>query len=158
MHRRALSALVLGVTVFSLLAILAGCGGQTAKNSPYGNKRLHPETVKLLDDPNYQNIILPDELADRLAKKEDLYVYFFSPACPHCKKTTPILVPVAKEFGVDLKMYNVLEFEQGWKDYNIEGTPTLVHFVNGQEKSRVVGAVDAETFRQWFREQKGSAS
>lgn len=153
MRKRIYFGLALAVAILALIA--GGCNRKGETSSPYGDKRLHPATAELLGDPLYQNIILPDELADRLNKQEDLFVYFFSPVCPHCKNTTPVLAPIAKEFGVDMKMYNVLEFEQGWQDYKIDGTPTLVHFVNGAEQSRVVGAVPADEFRRWFQQELG---
>lgn len=156
MFKKRLAFVFFALISMAAVALLAACSNSPqAQNSPYGSKRLHPETIQILNDPLYRNIILPDELAQRLAAKEELFVYFFSPACPHCKETTPVLVPVANEMGVDLKMYNVLEYEQGWKDYNIEGTPTLVHFVDGKERSRIVGSVGADAFREWFSRELG---
>ncbi len=155
MRKRIFPVLALTAVILSAL-ILQGCSKQTS--SPYGQKRLHPETLKILNDPLYQNVILPEDLAKLLEEKKEVYVYFFSPACPHCKETTPVLMPLAKELGIDLKLYNVLEFEQGWQDYKIEGTPTVVHFVDGQEKNRVVGNVGETLFREWFDGEKGGKS
>ena len=45
--------------------------------NPYGKDTLESATVDLLDDENYQNIILPEELEAKLAAKEDVTVYFF---------------------------------------------------------------------------------
>ncbi|WLR52788.1 thioredoxin domain-containing protein [Bacillus tianshenii] len=139
------------VALFVLLGVLTNMSNsQKAENNPFGKDELHPETVKQLDDPNYGNYILPDELQTKLDNNEDVTVYFYSPTCGHCKKTTPVLKPVADELGVDMKMYNVLEFEQGWDDYAIEGTPTLIHFKDGKEAYRISGYHDAETFKKWF--------
>lgn len=139
----------------ALALAASGCGKKAPADNPYGKRDLNPATVKLLGDPHYRNLILPDELAARLANREEVYVYFFSPLCPHCLRTTPVVAPIAREMGVDMKMYNVLEFEQGWSDYAIEGTPTLVHFVDGREKSRIEGEVPAEAFRAWFQAETG---
>ncbi|PAQ14323.1 thiol reductase thioredoxin [Bacillaceae bacterium SAOS 7] len=125
---------------------------EASKDNPYGKDELHPETVKQLDDPNYQNLIMPDELEKQLADGEDMTVYFFSPTCPHCVATTPVLMPLADEQGVDIKQYNVLEFEQGWNDFAIERTPTLIHFENGKEKARLVGGYPKEAYKQFFDE------
>ena len=35
----------------------------------------------------------------------------------YCKEATPILTPMAEELGIDLVQYNLLEFKQGWNDY-----------------------------------------
>ncbi|NEU30994.1 thioredoxin family protein [bacterium LRH843] len=124
---------------------------QSAGN-PYGKDRLNPATIELLDDPNYQNVILPDELDEKLSKGENVTVYFYKSDCPYCKEATPRLVPLAEELGVEIVQYNLLEFEQGWRDYGIESTPTLVHFEAGKEKGRVVGAAPNEGFEAFLNE------
>lgn len=134
--------------LFAALAIVTNMQQkQKVEGNPYKKSELHPETVKLLDDPNYQNIILPEELEKKLKNKENVIVYFFSSTCPHCKRTTPILMPLAKEMKVDIVQYNLLEFEEGWDQYHIEATPTLVHFVSGKEADRVVGYQNEDVFR-----------
>ncbi|MDZ5473950.1 thioredoxin family protein [Bacillus sp. 31A1R] len=121
-------------------------------DNPYGKDTLHPETVKLLDDPNYQNLILPDELDKRLENGEDLTVYFYASTCPHCQRTTPILAPLAEEMGVDVVQFNLLEFENGWDKYLIESTPTLVQFKGGKETARIVGYHEKPEFEAWLNE------
>ncbi|MBB6283862.1 thioredoxin family protein [Geobacillus subterraneus] len=123
---------------------------EAAKNNPYQKNELHPATIDQLDDPNYQNIILPDELNKQLADGKSVTVYFYSPTCPHCRRTTPIVVPLTKQLGIDLKLFNLLEFEDGWDAYHIEATPTIVHYENGKETKRMEGYHDEQTFRQWF--------
>lgn len=125
---------------------------EKAEGNPYGKDTLHPETVKQLDDPNYQNIILPEELDKKIENGEDVTVYFHSPTCPHCVRTTPIVAPLAKDMGVDLVQYNLLEFEQGWNDYGIESTPTIVQYKDGKEVNRIVGYQEEPTFESWFNE------
>ncbi len=125
---------------------------EKSEGNPYGKNTLHPETVKQLDDPNYQNIILPDELDKKLEAGEDVTVYFFSPTCPHCVRTTPVVAPLAKDMDVDLVQYNLLEFEQGWNDYGIESTPTIVQYKDGKEVNRIVGYQEEATFKDWFNE------
>lgn len=107
-------------------------------------------TFEQLDDPNYQNLILPDELEKKLKNKETVTVYFYSPTCPHCQKTTPIVVPLAKKMGIDLKLFNLLEFEDGWDKYHVKGTPTLVHYENGKKVKRIDGYHEEAVFRDWF--------
>ena len=83
---------------------------------------------------------------------EDVTVYFFSPTCPHCVRTTPVVAPLAKDMDVDLVQYNLLEFEQGWNDYGIESTPTIVQYKDGKEVNRIVGYQEEATFKDWFNE------
>ncbi|GAB2700371.1 thioredoxin family protein [Paenibacillus thermoaerophilus] len=124
--------------------------------------KLHPETAKLLDDPNYQNIVLPDELDAKIKSNEGTFVYFFSSTCSYCKATTPKLMPIAKEAGVTPLQFNLLEFEEGWKKYNIEATPTLVYYKDGKEVERMVGGYaesanegnTADMFKAFFNKHK----
>lgn len=52
---------------------------EKVEGNPYGKDSLHPETVKLLDNEHYQNVITPDELEEDLSSGETMTVYFFSP-------------------------------------------------------------------------------
>lgn len=54
--------------------------------------------------------------------------------------------------GIDLKQFNLLEFEEGWDEYHIEATPTIVHFKNGQEVARIEGYYEEDVFRKWFEQ------
>ncbi|SDC23510.1 Thioredoxin [Paenibacillus sp. UNCCL117] len=111
------------------------------ENNVYGiaPEKLNPETLKQLDDPNYQNIILPEALDQKIEKKESFFLYYFASTCVHCKATTPILMPAAKSLGVDIKQFNLEEFRNGWDRYKIEATPTLIYYKEGKEVERLVG-------------------
>jgi thioredoxin 1 len=114
-------------------------------DNPYGisASKLDPATRKQFNDPNYQNVILPDALDSKIASKEETFVYFFSPLCSHCVRTTPVVNPIAKDAGVDLKQMNLLEFEDGWNKYRITGTPTIVVFRDGKEAARIENGITA---------------
>lgn len=111
-------------------------------------------TIDQLDDKNYQNIILPDALKKKIATGDGVFAYFFSPECVHCQKVTPELMPIADDNDVYIDQYNILEFEQGWTDYNIEATPTLVYYKDGKEVGRIVGEQTNENFTQFFKDMK----
>lgn len=121
-------------------------------DNPYGKDKLEQETIDQLDDPLYQNQITPDELDEKLADGEDLTVYFYSPTCVHCQRTTPELVPLADELDIDVKKLNLLEFEDKWDTYGIEGTPTLVRYEDGKETGRISGEQTRESFHDFFDE------
>ncbi|MFZ3578677.1 thioredoxin family protein [Virgibacillus sp. DJP39] len=118
--------------------------------NPYGDIDLEQETIDQLDNPNYQNQILPDQLSEKLENGESLTVYFYSPTCIHCQRTTPVLVPLTEELGVEMKKLNLLEFEEGWKEFGIEGTPTLVRYENGEEVDRLSGEHSKKEWRTFF--------
>ncbi|RST75117.1 thioredoxin [Siminovitchia acidinfaciens] len=144
------------VIIIALFAAIAGITKwQQLKKSEgniYKKENLHSATIDLLDDPLYQNIILPEELEKKLNNKENVTVYFFSPTCPHCMKTTPELIPAAEKMGVDVYQFNLLEFEDGWNQYRIKYTPTLIHFKNGEEDARLVGGNPQNEIETWFEE------
>ncbi|WP_028547839.1 thioredoxin family protein [Paenibacillus sp. UNC451MF] len=118
--------------------------GKYADN-PYGVSpdKLNPETVKLLDDPNYQNLIMPAELDKKISNKEDFFLYYFASTCPHCKRTTPVLSPMTKDLNIDVKQFNLEEFKDGWSKYRIQYTPTLIYYKGGKEVERLEGGIAA---------------
>ncbi|RST59155.1 thioredoxin [Siminovitchia terrae] len=142
-----------------IIALFAGIAGLTkwqqtkqSEGNVYQKEELKPSTIALLDDPLYQNIILPDELKKKLDKKEDVTVYFFSPECSHCMNTTPELIPAAKKVGVDVYQFNLLEFDVEGAPYKIKSTPTLMHFKAGEEYARLVGAHTQDDIEAWLKE------
>lgn len=141
------------VAVFALIIILTNMSNsEKLANNPYDTDDLEQSTIDLLDDENYQNIILPNELAEKIESGEPTTVYFFSPECQFCKEMTPTLMPLADQEEVEIVQYNVLEYDQAWQEFAIEATPTLVHFENGQEEMRAVGALPEEEILRFFDE------
>ncbi|ETP68306.1 thioredoxin [Planococcus glaciei] len=139
------------VLIFGLIIFLTNQSNNSKlANNPYDTEDLNQATIDQLDDENYQNIVLPDELDKKIASGEPTTVYFFSPTCSHCQATTPVLMPVAEDMDVDVLQYNLLEYEQGWQQYFIEATPTLVHYENGEEVSRWVGEQPKENMEEFF--------
>lgn len=150
--KKVLIFLAIIIVIFAGLAVLTNMQNEekVAEDNKYQKDSLHPETIALLDDPNYQNIILPESLEEKLNNKEDATIYFFSPTCSHCQRTTPVVAPLAEEMGVDLMLFNLLEFDNGWNQYNISETPTIVQYKNGEEVERIVGYKEKEVFEEWF--------
>ncbi|WP_430787787.1 thioredoxin family protein [Virgibacillus flavescens] len=155
MKKKMLLFIVVLVVLFAALYFVIQYKNNQAigdSDNPYGKSELHQATIDQLDDPNYQNQILPDELSEKIESGEAVTVYFYDPTCPHCQRTTPELVPLADELGIDVKKLNVLEFKDAWNTYNIDGTPTLIHFENGEEQARISGGQTKETLRAFFKE------
>ncbi|MED4754112.1 thioredoxin family protein [Brevibacillus choshinensis] len=145
------AALLIGAIVYSDIS-----NRQQAAGNPYGKTNLNPATLAQLSDPLYDNLIMPDELKSRLTNKEDMFVYYYSPLCEHCQATTPVLVPIVKDMKIDMKKHNLLEFNASWDDFQIEYTPTLVHYKGGQEVARLVGGHEANEWKKWLEEQTKS--
>src|SRR5699024_548917 len=120
--------------------------------NPYGKDKLNHQTIYNLVDLLYQNIILPNDLEYRLERRKSTTIYFFSPDCVHCQRTTTVLVPLVEDNDIDLVQMNLMEFEDEKAEYDIEGTPTMVHFDNGNEVARIVGEHPEDEFQSFFDE------
>lgn len=152
--KKALVFLFIVLSLFVILGFVSKMNNDKAskESTLYGGKSLHPETVAQLKDPNYQNIILPDAFESKLKNHKDVTIYFYSPTCPHCKESTPIVVPLAKKMGVNLVMFNVLEFDSAWDDYHIDGTPTIRQYKDGKQVSEITGVHTKEEYSAWFEQ------
>ncbi|MBD8036477.1 MULTISPECIES: thioredoxin family protein [Solibacillus] len=141
------------VLLFAGIIILTNMkNSEKLEDNPYGTKNLKQSTIDLLDDENYQNIILPDALAKKIESGEGVVGYFFSPECSHCKNYTPKLMPIADEMDIQVDQLNILEYTNEWDTYNITATPTLIYFENGEEVARLEGDAPNETTRQFFND------
>ncbi|SDJ88436.1 thioredoxin family protein [Sediminibacillus albus] len=143
---------VIVVLITALIFVVSYQNNQKLEDNPYGKEELRQSTIDQIDNPMYQNQILPGELEEKLDNNEDVTVYFYSPECVHCQKTTPVIVPMTKEYDIDMKKLNILEFEKPWQTYNIEGTPTVIHFENGEEAARISGENSVSTWDSFFQE------
>lgn len=122
------------------------------KYSLYNKDDLAPETIALLDNPNYQDLILPEKLEEKIKNKETFTLYFYSSDCIYCMEATPNLVSLSKELNIDIPQFNLMEFPEGWEQYNIKYTPTLVQYVDGVEINRVIGLLSKEEYKKWLEE------
>ncbi|KGR79939.1 thioredoxin family protein [Ureibacillus manganicus] len=128
------------VVLFAAVIILTNISNSSKlENNPYGTDNLRQSTIDLLDNENYQNIIQPEELQEKIASGEPVVAYLFSPECVHCMNFTPNLMPAAKEVGVHIDQLNILEYQAGWAEYGITSTPTLIFFNEGKEVQRIEG-------------------
>ncbi|RWZ55213.1 thioredoxin [Halobacillus fulvus] len=145
-------ATVLAALVAVLVFVVNYQNTQQAEGNPYGKDNLDQATIDQLDDPLYDNQILPDELDERIQSGEPTTVYFYSPTCIHCQRTTPVVVPMTEELGIDMVKLNLLEFPSTGNQYQIQSTPTIVHYENGEEVERIVGERPEGEFEAFFNE------
>lgn len=140
------------IVLFGGLAIMNNMQkNESADENAYGKNELQQSTIDQLDDPNYQFIITPDELEKKLQNEKQTYVYFYSPECSHCLNATPKVVKTAKDQNTEINQFNLLEFEDGWDQYEIESTPTIVVYENGKEVDRKVGDDAEDSFTNFFK-------
>lgn len=139
------------VLLFAAIIVLTNMSNSDKmKDNPYDTDNLQQSTIDLLDDENYQNIILPDDLQAKIDSGEGVFAYMFSPECGYCMQFTPKLMTVAEQEDIQINQLNVLEYENAWTTYQIDATPTLIYFENGEEVTRLVGDNDEESVRQFF--------
>ena len=77
-----------------------------------------------------------------LQGKGPIAVEFMSYGCAHCRAIEPVLQQVAEMVKGKEKIFQVnVAVEQGLAEsFEIQGTPTFVMFLNGQEAGRAEGA------------------
>ncbi|SES70033.1 Thioredoxin [Oceanobacillus limi] len=145
---------VILVLFVALYFVIDYKNNQAINNSenPYGTKNLDQATIDQLDDPNYGNQIMPEELDEKVETGDAVTVYFYSPTCVYCQNTTPYLVPLTEELGVDMKKLNLLEFPEEARKYGVESTPTVVHIDDGEVVASILGQRDEDEYTAFFNE------
>jgi thioredoxin 1 len=76
-----------------------------------------------------------------LGAEEPIAVEFMSYGCAHCRSIEPILEQVAKMVEPRERIFrvNIAVEQELARSYQIQGTPTLVMFLNQNEVGRVEG-------------------
>lgn len=97
----------------------------------------------------YDSAVTTNELDDKLKSGEPRTVYFYDPDCKHCQSVTPVIFPLAKSKDIELIPYDITE--QPFAEYQLTGTPTLVHFdAYGKEVDRMVGEYTEDDYAAFF--------
>ncbi|MCD2138992.1 thioredoxin family protein [Salinicoccus halitifaciens] len=113
-------------------------------------------TIDALDNEDYHYNQTPAEVAGAIEDGDGQYVYFWSPTCPHCLEATPLLVDAFEQADEDLIQLNVLEYEEPWSTYELEATPTLIYFEDGEEVERITGNPgDVESYESFIAATSG---
>ncbi len=70
-------------------------------------------------------------------------LYLWSPTCPHCIRTAPLMDDVAKIWKglVKVVKINVLNNPEIAQMFQIKGVPTMIVLKNGEPLNRVAGAL-----------------
>lgn len=102
----------------------------------------------------YSNKISLEDLNKNIEDKKEQTIYFYQTSCVHCQKVSPVVVPLAKDLNVDMKVIDIENLNEPWDKYDIKGTPTIIHFKDGKEVSRISGEQSKEKFKEWFEQTK----
>ncbi|KAB2440493.1 thioredoxin family protein [Bacillus luti] len=134
--------LIFGGIIIVLFAAIFAVTQMEKKNASTGEKDY------------YSNKISLEDLNKNIEDKKEQVIYFYQTSCSHCQKVSPIVVPLAKDLNVDMKVIDIENLNAPWDTYDIKGTPTIIHFKDGKEVSRISGEQSKEKFKEWFEQTK----
>ena len=91
------------------------------------------DRIETVTSQNFDSLVLE--------AKGPVAVEFMSYGCAHCREIEPILQRVAELESATEKIYrlNVSEDQDIADAYDIEGTPTIIKFMNGVQVGRAQG-------------------
>lgn len=117
-------------------------------------------TNALKKDSEKDNFLIETAITQKealtiLNNNDEVTIYFYTPTCSHCKKTTQLLSEINEKNNVKIKTFNLQNFEEGWEKYNIKGTPTIIHYKKGKEEKRLLGEHSQKEYREWLEDRKG---
>ncbi len=118
--------------------------------NPGGNAEIDPEVLQAFTNTSNDKLISHDELEVLLVDGETFSIYFFSPTCPSCAGTVPSIVEASEEIGIPMRMYDLVEFEEGNEQFEIIKAPTVIVFEAGEEITRFEGHDIEEEYIEWF--------
>lgn len=112
-------------------------------------------TSKDLDKPNYTNIDMK-EYKGKINSKDNFYIYVYKTSCTACQTTKPSLNEVIKEdkkkvFAINMESEENMDIEF-LKKNNIQKTPTLLKYKNGEEMNRVEGIQSKSELKSFLEE------
>lgn len=148
--------LIFGGIIIALFAALTAVTQMEKKNaSTSQSQKLNNTTSSPADDSDYYtNKISLSDLQKNLKEKKEETVYFYQTSCVHCQKLSPIVVPMAKDLNVDMKVMDIEKLDAPWDEYKITGTPTIIHFKDGKEVSRISGEQPKDKLKEWLEQTK----
>ncbi|MBJ8106547.1 MULTISPECIES: thioredoxin family protein [Bacillus cereus group] len=145
--------LIFGGIIIALFAAIFAVTQMEEKNAT--SQKIDNATDSKANGPDYYtNKISLSDLQKNLKEKKEETVYFYQTSCVHCQKLSPIVVPMAKDLNVDMKVMNIEKLDAPWDEYKIKGTPTIIHFKDGKEVSRISGEQPKDKLKEWLEQTK----
>lgn len=68
---------------------------------------------------------------------------FYSDSCVPCKRMSPVLAELEEDYGNEIKLAKInINFDgELATEYEVQAVPTIIFFKDGEEVSRIIGAV-----------------
>ena len=112
--------------------------GQTTEDTPAIHQKPSPigaenDQIRTVTSGNYKELVLE--------AKGPIVVEFMSYGCAHCRAMEPVLQQVAETLKSKEQIFRVnTAIERDLTDsYEVQGTPTLIMFLEGREVGRAEG-------------------
>ncbi|AZQ48995.1 thioredoxin family protein [Bacillus sp. GX] len=145
--------LIFGGIIIALFAAIFAVTQMEEKNAT--SQKIDNATGSTTNGPDYYtNKISFSDLQKNLKEKKEETVYFYQTSCVHCQKLSPVVVPMAKDLNVDMKVMDIEKIDAPWDEYKIKGTPTIIHFKDGKEVSRISGEQPKDKLKEWLEQTK----
>ena len=133
--------LIIEIIIFiAILGIITGIYYFSSSNKEELEAEAGSEKKKKITDENFSQEILNSE--------QPVILEFSSNSCPPCVAMLTTLIDIAKN-NKDLKVATInvdaKECADTMARYQVDGTPTLMIFEDGEVTSTLVGAVDKDT-------------
>ncbi|PRT26222.1 thioredoxin family protein [Bacillus cereus] len=145
--------LIFGGIIIALFVAIFAVTQMEEKNAT-SQKIDNPTESKTNVSDYYTNKISLSDLQKNLKEKKEETVYFYQTSCVHCQKLSPVVVPMAKDLNVDMKVMDIEKLDVPWDEYKIQGTPTIIHFKDGKEVSRISGEQPKDKLKEWLEQTK----
>ncbi|OUB07217.1 thiol reductase thioredoxin [Bacillus thuringiensis serovar yunnanensis] len=145
--------LIFGGIIIALFVAIFAVTQMEEKNTT-SQKIDNPTESKTNSSDYYTNKISLSDLQKNLKEKKEETVYFYQTSCVHCQKLSPVVVPMAKDLNVDMKVMDIEKLDAPWDEYKIQGTPTIIHFKDGKEESRISGEQPKDKLKEWLEQTK----
>ncbi|KAB2448150.1 thioredoxin family protein [Bacillus thuringiensis] len=147
--------LIFGGIIIALFAAIFAVTQMEEKTTTIQKTEGGSATGSQTDGPDYYtNKISLSDLQKNLKEKKEETVYFYQTSCVHCQKLSPVVVPMAKDLNVDMKVMDIEKLDAPWDEYKIQGTPTIIHFKDGKEVSRISGEQPKDKLKEWLEQTK----
>ncbi|MEK4740884.1 MULTISPECIES: thioredoxin family protein [unclassified Bacillus (in: firmicutes)] len=146
--------LIFGGIIIALFAAIFAVTQMEEKNASTSQKIDNATGSQTDGSDYYTNKISLSDLQKNLKEKKEETVYFYQTSCVHCQKLSPIVVPMAKDLNVDMKVMDIEKLDAPWDEYKIQGTPTIIHFKDGKEVSRISGEQSKDKLKEWLEQTK----
>lgn len=102
--------------------------------------------------PTYQDMEHLTNWDNVLDQSEyEYFLYYYSPTCGYCNQIKTYMLNFANENGSNLKMYFLdAGYMTGTDPFDLTGTPTLLHVVNGEMVNKKVGSVTIPEYLEQY--------